>query len=179
MKHINYKSRKNIVATLTLCIIWLLPAVAWCQTKLYKQYKHRTDLVAMCIMNYPITDSVKVDVTMLVPQTKEAVYTMVQEFNLGLDKEKVYNYLGKEERYSLYTRNVCKDDIKKSFGEIKSDEDYKKIAILAYNYSMGTIVIFHDIENRERRLVINSFLMNTLNKSKTFPSVDNVNNKYK
>ena len=87
MKHINYKSRKNIVATLLLCIIWLLPAVAWCHNKLYKQYKHRTDLVAMCIMNYPITDSVKVDVTMLVPQTKEAVYYLVEEFNLGIEKD--------------------------------------------------------------------------------------------
>ena len=149
------------------------------QTKLYNQYKNRTDMVVMCVMYYPLTDSIKTDITLFQPLTPDHLWPMVQEFNLGLDKEEVYNRFGKEERYSLYTRNVCKDDIKKSFGEIKSDEDYKKIAILAYNYSMGTIVIFHDIENRERRLVINSFLMNTLNKSKTFPSVDNVNNKYK
>jgi hypothetical protein len=136
-------------------------------------------MLVMCVMDFPLTDSIKTDITLFQPLTPDHLWPMVQEFNLGLDKEKVYNRFGKEERYSLYTRNVCKDDIKKRFGEIKSDEDYKKIAILAYNYNMGTIVIFHDIENRERRLVINSFLMNTLNKSKTFPSVDNVNNKYK
>ena len=177
MKHINYKSRKNIVATLTLCIIWLLPAEAWCQTKLYNQYKHRTDLVAMCIMNYPITDSVKVDVTMLVPQTKEAVYTMVEEFNLGLDKEEVYNQFGQEKKYSLYTYNVCKDDIKKRFGEIKSDEDYKNMERLAYNYNMGVIVIFHNIENRERDIAITEFLIGTLTEPEKFPSIDNANNK--
>ena len=159
MKHINYKSRKNIMATLTLCIIWLLPAVAWCQTKLYKQYKHRTDLVAMCIMNYPITDSVKVDVTMLVPNNKEAVWPLVEEFNLELDKEKVYNRFGKEERYSLYMYSVYKDDIKKRYGEIKTGEDYNNTAILVYNYNTGTIMIFHDIETKERNNMIISFLI--------------------
>jgi hypothetical protein len=130
-------------------------------------------------MDYPLTDSIKTDITLFQPKTPDHLWPMVQEFNLGLDKEEVYNRFGQEKKYSLYTYNVRKDDVKKMFGEIKTDEDYKDIAILAYNYNMGTIVIFHDIENRERRLVINSFLMNTLNKSKTFPSVDNVNNKYK
>ena len=172
MKHINYKSRKNIVATLLLCIIWLLPAVAWCQTKLYKQYKHRTDLVAMCIMNYPITDSVKVDVTMLVPNNKEAVYTMVEEFNLGLDKEKVYNRFGKEERYSLYTYNVRKDDIKKSYGEIKSDEDYKNMERLVYSYNTGTIMIFHDIETKERYRIINRFIIKATKQPELLPKLN-------
>jgi hypothetical protein len=169
------KERKILIILFML----LMPIVVCGQTKLYKQYQHRKDITVACAMAFPITDSVKVDVTILAPKTKEAVYTLVEEFNLGIEKDIIDNRFGQEERYSLYTRNVCKDDIKKRFGEIKSDEDYKKIAILAYNYNMGTIVIFHDIENRERRLVINSFLMNTLNKSKTFPSVDNVNNKYK
>ena len=172
MKHINYKSRKNIVATLLLCIIWLLPAVAWCQTKLYKQYKHRTDLVAMCIMNYPSTDSVKVDVTMLVPNNKEAVYTMVEEFNLGLDKEKVYNRFGKEERYSLYTYNVRKDDIKKSYGEIKSDEDYKNMERLVYSYNTGTIMIFHDIETKERYRIINRFIIKATKQPELLPKLN-------
>ena len=149
MKHINYKSRKNIVATLLLCIIWLLPAVAWCQTKLYKQYKHRTDLVAMCIMNYPITDSVKVDVTMLVPQTKEAVYTLVEEFNLGIEKDIIDKDL--ENEYSgLFSRNVCRDNVKKAFGPIINN-DYTNVSELVYNCSKGTIVVFHNIENRERK----------------------------
>ena len=174
MKHINYKSRKNIVATLTLCIIWLLPAVAWCQTKLYKQYKHRTDLVAMCIMNYPITDSVKVDVTMLVPKTKEAVYTLVEEFNLGIEKDIIDKDLGDE--YSGFLRlNVCSDNVKKEFGPIINN-DYTNVSELVYNCSKGTIVVFHNIENRERRIAINKFLTNTLTEPEKFPSVDNVNN---
>lgn len=175
MKHINYKSRKNIVATLLLCIIWLLPAVAWCQTKLYKQYKHRTDLVAMCIMNYPITDSVKVDVTMLVPQTKEAVYTMVEEFNLGIEKDIIDKDLGDE--YSGFLRlNVCSDNVKKEFGPIINN-DYTNVSELVYNCSKGTIVVFHNIENRERNIAISKFLTGTLTEPEKFPSIDNANNK--
>ncbi|MBO7200214.1 MAG: hypothetical protein J6V54_02335 [Bacteroidales bacterium] len=173
MKHINYKSRKNIVATLLLAAALIWPAVAWCQTTLYKQYKHRTDFVAMCIMNYPITDSVKVDVTMLVPQTKEAVYYLVEEFNLGLDKEKVYNRFEKEERYTLYTYNVRKDNIKKCFGPITSDEDYKNISILAYNYNMGIIIIFHDINTEDRYKIINRFLIKTLKQLDLLPKTTN------
>ena len=33
------------------------------QTKLYNQYKHRTDMVVMCVMDYPLTDSIKTDIT--------------------------------------------------------------------------------------------------------------------
>ena len=114
MKHINYKNRTSFVATLLLAAALIWPAVAWCQTKLYKQYKHRTDLVAMCIMNYPITDSVKVDVTMLVPNNKEAVYTLAEEFNLGIEKDIIDKDLGDE--YSGFLRlNVCSDNVKKAF----------------------------------------------------------------
>ena len=176
MKHINYKSRKNIVATLTLCIIWLLPAVAWCQTKLYKQYKHRTDLVAMCIMNYPITDSVKVDVTMLVPNNKEAVYTLVEEFNLGIEKDIIDKTFG--DKYSGLLRfNVYKDNVKKEFGPIESPDDYKNISKLVYSYSNGTIVVFHNIETEERDIAISKFLTGTLTEPEKFPSIDNANNK--
>jgi hypothetical protein len=129
--------------------------------------------VAMCIMNYPITDSVKVDVTMLVPQTKEAVYTLVEEFNLGLDKEKVYNRFEKEERYSLYAYNVCKDDIKKRFGEIKSDEDYKNMSKLVYSYNTGTIMIFHDIETKERYRIINRFIIKATKQPDLLPKTTN------
>ena len=147
------------------------------QTKLYNQYKHRTDMVVMCVMDYPLTDSIKTDITLFQPKTPDHLWPMVQEFNLGLDKEKVYNRFGQEKKYSIYTYNVCKDDIKKRFGEIKSDEDYKNIAILAYNYNIGTIVVFHNIETEERDNAISEFLIGTLTEPEKFPSIDNANNK--
>ncbi|MBR7168109.1 MAG: hypothetical protein IKD33_04805 [Bacteroidales bacterium] len=94
-----------------------------------------------------------------------------------MDKEKVYNRFGKEERYSFYMYSVHKDDIKKSYGEIKTDEDYKNIAILVYNYNIGTIVIFHDIDTKEIDQAIVSFLTGTLKEPEKFPSIDNANNK--
>ena len=102
---------------------------------------------------------------------------MVEEFNLGLDKEKVYNRFGKEERYTLYTYNVPKDDIKKSYGEIKTDEDFKNMERLVYSYNTGTIMIFHDIDTEERFTAISNLLMDVLTNPEKFPSIDNANNK--
>ena len=147
------------------------------QTKLYNQYKHRTDMVVMCVMDYPLTDSIKTDITLFQPKTPDHLWPMVEEFNLGLDKEKVYNRFEKEERYTLYSYNVSKDDIKKRFGPITSDEDYKNMSILAYNYNMGIIIIFHDIETEERDNAISEFLIGTLTEPEKFPSIDNANNK--
>ena len=150
------------------------------QTKLYNQYKHRTDMVVMCVMDYPLTDSIKTDITMFIPNNKEAVWPMVQEFGLGLDKEEVYNRFEKEEKYTLYTYNVRKDDVKKRFGPITSDEDYKNIEILAYNYSMGTIMIIHDVNNKERGRIIGEFLINVLEQPDLLPKTNNrVNNNNK
>ena len=132
---------------------------AMCQTELYKQYKHLTDVKVVCIMKFPINDTTTTSLTLFVPKTKEAVYYLVEEFNLELDKEKVYNRFGKEERYSLYMYSVYKDDIKKRYGEIKTGEDYNNTAILVYNYNTGTIMIFHDIETKERNNMIISFLI--------------------
>ena len=147
------------------------------QTKLYNQYKHRTDMVVMCVMDYPLTDSIKTDITLFQPKTPDHLWPMVEEFNLGLDKEKVYNQFGQEKKYTLYTYNVSKDDIKKRFGPITSDEDYKNMSILAYNYNMGIIIIFHDIETEERDNAISEFLIGTLTEPEKFPSIDNANNK--
>ena len=175
MKHINYNNRKTLVATLALCIALLLPAMAWCQTDLYKEYEHRTDLVAMCIMNYPVADSVKVDITMLVPNNKEAVYYLVEEFNLGIEKDIIDKDL--EDKYSGLLRfNVYRNNAKKAFGRISAD-DYTNVSKLVYNRSKGTVVVFHNIESKERDIAIGSFLTNTLAEPELFPSVDNVNNK--
>ena len=173
MKHVNYNNRRTFVATLALCIALLLPAMAWCQTDLYKEYEHRTDLVAMCIMNYPITDSVKVDITMLVPNNKEAVYYLVEEFNLGIEKDIIDKDL--EDKYSgLLRLNVHRNNAKKAFGRISAD-DYANVSKLVYNRSKGTIVVFHNIESKERDIAIGSFLTNALTEPELFPSVGSVN----
>ena len=146
---------------------------AYCQTALYNQYKHLTDVRVICIMDFPITGQVKVDITMLEPKTKEAVYYLVEEFNLGLDKEEVYNQFGQEKKYTLNTYNVRKDNIKKRFGPITSNEDYKNMSRLAYNYNMGVIVIFHNIDTKERYGIITDFLINTLEQPDLLPKTNN------
>ena len=150
---------------------------AMCQTELYKQYKHLTDVKVVCIMKFPINDTTTTSLTLFVPKTKEAVYYLAEEFNLGIEKDIIDNRFGQQERYSLYTYYVRKDDVKKRFGEIKTDEDFKDIANLVYNYNMGTIVIFHDIDTKERAIIVETFLVSTLKDRKKFPSVDNVKDK--
>ena len=120
-------------------IMALLLAVsykAYSQTELYKQYEHRTEFTVMCIMKCPINDSLKIDVTLFVPNSKEELWPMVEEFNLGLNKDTVLDRYKREKTYPLYGYNVYKDDIKKIYVK-KSDEDYKnmfkQIAIAEYN----------------------------------------------
>ncbi len=148
--------------TTILCLMAICSRLPLCcQTTLYNQYKHRTDMVVACAMDFPITDSIKTDITMFIPKTKEDLWPMVQEFGLGLDKEEVYNCFEKEEKYELCIYGVYKDNIRKRFGMVKSEDDYAKTAMLAYNYNMGMIMIFHDIGNKERNNVVISFLIET------------------
>ena len=171
----NMKTRKTKPTLILMAIaLWLGTAMTTVgQTELYKQYSHLKDVTVACIMNFHVNDTTQVELTILVPQTKEAVYYLVEEFNLGLDKEKVYNRFEKEERYTLYTYNVRKDDIKKHFGPITSDEDYKNMSILAYNYNMGIIIIFHDINTEDRYKIINRFLIKTLKQPDLLPKTTN------
>ncbi len=169
------KTRKTKPTLILMAIaLWLgtaMPTLG--QTELYKQYSHLKDVTVACIMNFYVNDTTQVELTILAPKTKEAVYYLVEEFNLGLDKEKVYNRFEKEERYTLYTYNVRKDNIKKCFGPITSDEDYKNMSILAYNYNMGIIIIFHDINTEDRYKIINRFLIKTLKQPDLLPKTTN------
>ena len=166
--------RKILILIITI-VAMAATQNAYCQTALYNQYKHLTDVRVICIMDFPITGQVKVDITMLEPKTKEAVYYLVEEFNLGIEKDIIDKTFGDKNNTKLRRRIVHRNNVRKEFGSIKS-EDYKDISELVYNWSKGTIVVFHNIENRERRLVISRFLTNTLVEPKLFPSVDNVNN---
>lgn len=142
------------------------------QTKLYNQYKHRTDMVVMCVMDYPLTDSIKTDITLFQPLTLDHLWPLVEEFNLGLDKEEVYNRFEKEEKYELYIYGVYKDNIKKRFGMVKSEDDYAKTAMLAYNYNMGMIMIFHDINTKERNDILLRYLISILKQPDLLPKIN-------
>ena len=167
-------NRHSVLKMILPAVMLMLYANVVCsQTALYNQYKHRTDIRVACIMQYPLTDSLKTDITLFEPKTKEDLWPMVQELGLGLDKDEVYNQFGQEKRYTLYSYNVRKDNIKKCFGPITSDEDYKNISILAYNYNMGIIIIFHDINTEDRCDIIERFLIKTLKQPDLLPKTTN------
>ena len=147
---------------------------AMCQTELYKQYKHLTDVKVVCIMKFPINDTTTTSLTLFVPKTKEAVYYLVEEFNLGIEKDIIDKDL--ENEYSgLFRRIVYKDNVKKRYGVIESPDDYKNISRLIYNYSTGTLMIFHNIDTEERFTAISNLLMDVLTNPEKFPSINNVN----
>ena len=167
--------RKILILIITI-VAMAATQNAYCQTALYNQYKHLTDVRVICIMDFPVDENVKVDITMLEPKTKEAVYYLAEEFNLGIEKDIIDKTLG--DKYSGLLRfNVYKDNVKKEFGPIKSPDDYKNISKLVYSYSNGTIVVFHNIETEERDIAISKFLTGTLTEPEKFPSIDNANNK--
>ena len=164
---------KNIMMAVLLWLCGAMPATA--QTELYKQYSHLKDVTVACIMNFYVNDTTQVEITILAPQTKEAVYTLVEEFNLGIEKDIIDKDLGDE--YSGFLRlNVCSDNVKKAFGPISS-YDYTNVSKLVYNRSKGVIVIFHNIETEQRDIAISKFLTGTLTEPEKFPSIDNANNK--
>ena len=156
-------------------IMALLLAVsykAYSQTELYKQYEHRTEFTVMCIMQYPITDSVKTDITLFVPHDKEGILPMLQEFNItNLNKDTVFNRYGKGKRYPLYTYDVYADDIKKKYGKVTSAEDYKNISKLIYSYHTGVIMIYHDIETEERYDALIEYLIDALINPESLPDI--------
>ena len=166
--------RKILILIITI-VAMAATQNAYCQTALYNQYKHLTDVRVICIMDFPVDENVKVDITMLEPKTKEAVYYLVEEFNLGIEKDIIDKDL--ENEYSgLFRRIVYRSNVKKAFGQVTS-ADYNDISELVYNCSKGIILVFHNIETRERRIAINKFLTNTLIELEKFPSIDNANNK--
>ena len=165
MKSVNIKIL--LVLILTICSNKL-----YSQTELYKQYEHRTEFTVMCIMQYPITDSAKTDITLFVPHDKEGILPMLQEFNItNLNKDTVLNRYGKEKRYPLYMYNVYKDDIKKKYGKVTSAEDYKNISKLIYSYHTGVIMIYHDIETEERYDALIEYLIDALINPESLPDI--------
>ena len=163
--------------TTILCLMAICSRLPLCcQTTLYNQYKHRTDMVVACAMDFPITDSVKVDITMLVPNNKEAVYTLVEEFNLGIEKDIIDDTFGDENNSKILRFIVHRDNVKKNFGYYDSD-DYMNISRLVYRYATGVLLIIHNIETEERDIAISKFLTGTLTEPEKFPSIDNANNK--
>lgn len=159
------KKKILIILILAICCNKL-----YSQTELYKQYENRTEFTVMCIMQFPITDSVKTDITLFVPNSEEELWPMVEEFNLGLSKDTVLDRYKREKTYPLYGYNVCKDDIKKIYVK-KSDEDYKNMSKLVYNFHTGTIIIFHNIDTKERNYEIEYFLIKGLKNPEILPRV--------
>ena len=149
MKQKQYKTAICLILLVTIAT--MVPLKVCCQTDLYKQYEHRTDITAMCMLNFPLTPDIKTDITMFVPKTKEDLWPMVQEFNIiNLEKDTVNYYYGSDKNTPLHFYNVKKDNIKEFYGIVSSDKDCEKIAILVYNYSEGILIILHDIDTKER-----------------------------
>ena len=156
-----------LVLILTICSNKL-----YSQTELYKQYEHRTEFTVMCIMQYPITDSVKMNVTFFAPRNEDELWSMIQEFNItNLNKDTVFNRYGKGKRYPLYTYDVYSDDIKKKYGKVTSAEDYKNISKLIYSYHTGVIMIYHDIETEERYDALIEYLIDALINPESLPDI--------
>lgn len=169
------KTRKTKPTLILMAIaLWLgtaMPTLG--QTELYKQYSHLKDVTVACIMNFYVNDTTQVELTILAPQTKEAVYYLAEEFNLGIEKDIIDKNLG-DEYSGLSRRIVYKNDVKKRYGDIESPDDYKNISRLIYNYSAGTLLIFHDIDTEERFMAISELLTDVLTNPEKFPTIDKV-----
>ena len=167
------KTNKHIIQLAIFLIISfaiLMPVVVQAQTKIYKEYEHRTDLTAMCILNFTIADSVKVDITVLVPNDADAACELVKDFGFGnaMTKEDVEEAMRNGTEGLIY-RNTFKNNPKKRFGPITSPDDYKRISVVAYNIAKGAILIFHNVDTMERDKFISSLLTKSLIDKEVLP----------
>ena len=164
-------SKKSVnIKILLVLILTICSNKLYSQTELYKQYEHRTEFTVMCIMQYPITDSAKTDITLFVPHDKEGILPMLQEFNItNLNKDTVLNRYENGKVYPLCIYNVYADDIKKKY-EKKANESYKNMSKLVYSYHAGMIMIFHDIETEERNRKVTRYLLNAVKKPLVLPN---------
>ena len=140
------------------------------QTELYKQYEHRTEFTVMCIMQFPITDSIKTDITLFVPHDKEGIMPMLKEFNLDIDEDEVNSRYGIKNG-GLLRVNVCKDDVTKRYGTIKTEEDYKNLSKLVYGFYSGILMVIHDVDTEERNKIISKYLTKSHRKPEILPEV--------
>ena len=167
------KNRIYIYAILLMTIAATMAPKAMCQTELYKQYKHLTDVKVVCIMKFPINDTTTTSLTLFVPKTKDAVYYLAEEFNLGIEKDIIDKELGNKGT-ALLTRNVYKNDVTKLFRAINEDEDFKDISVLAYNCNTGALLIFHNIETIERARIVSKFLNNSLKNPEILNDIEQI-----
>ena len=166
------KTNKRMIVMLATTLIIGLQNI-YAQTELYKKYQHRKDITVACAMQFPINNDVKTNITIFVPKTKDAVYYLVEEFNLGIEKDIIDKTLGDKRVMSLFRMLVHKDDPTKSYGAINEDDDWKDVSMLAYNYNVGSLVVFHNIETEKRYDAISRYLMNVLRNPEKFPSIEN------
>ena len=168
------KNKRPAKATIVALMMWICCLMhANAQTELYEKYKHLTDVTVACVMNYRVNDTTEVEITLLAPHTKEAVYYLVEEFNLGIEKDIIDERLGDKGVMSLFRKLVHKDDPTKSYGSINEDDDWKNVSRLVYNYNIGSLVVFHNIETEKRYDAISRYLMNVLRNPEKFPSIEN------
>ncbi len=167
----NIPAIKTIILAAAIYLCYALPAAG--QTELYKQYRHLEDVTVACIMNFHVNDTTQVELTILAPQTKEAVYYLVEEFNvINLEKDTVDYYYGSDKYTSLHFYNVEKDNIKKFYRPTNHDKDYVNMSKLVYNYNTGTIMVFHNIETEERCDILDRFLIRTLKQPELLPKTN-------
>ena len=173
MNIMTYKTNKYIIyyaIFLAMSFAMLKPMEVQSQTKIYKEYEHRTDLTAMCILNFTIADTMNIDITMLVPSNTDVAYELMNDFGFGNAKTK--EELGeamRTEEEGLVMGIVNIDNPKKSFGPITSSDDYKKISVIVYNTATGAILVFHNVNTFDRLKQIVSTLSKSLTDKKVLP----------
>ena len=170
----NNNTKSKLFALLIFAMSVVYTHKLYSQTELYNKYEYRTDLTVACAMQYPLIDTIKTDITLFIPQSKESLWPMLQEFNvMNVDRDTVDYYYENDRRKPIIFYSVHRDDIKKRYGELNSAEDYRNVAILVYNYNNGVILIIHDVETQERGNAIISFLISTAMNQKTLPTKQN------
>ena len=121
-----------------LTILLLLPLAVTAQSRLYEHYASRQELTVAQVSGFRLTDSIRIDIVMVVAENEPAWQQLMKEYNV-LTTEGTTSWLGEADHPAKRTqwsgRPVCKvivshDRRTMAFYQLNTAEQYE--ALLDY-----------------------------------------------
>ena len=123
--------------------VWRYTAPERHVSDLYRRYEHADGIAASYIHNYPVNDTITLDVTLLESTTDSGWAILVRDFEMDELSPMLQMLIDRGENL------VFSKLIPKSNSSASTEND-----VLAYSYTTRTVSIFHIANDREKHAVL-------------------------
>lgn len=132
--------------------VWRYTAPERHVSDLYRRYEHADGIAASYIHNYPVNDTISLDVTLLEATTDSGWAVLVRDFEMGELSPMLQMLIGRGENL------VFSKLITKSNPSFKAEND-----VLAYSYTTRSVSIFHLANDEEKHAVLYHNIKKSIN----------------